>query len=279
MTVTVERLTLSKFGAPVAYLRSRNAEGGDWQAFMFSSELQTWVRLADLRHVMSRAFKVLPEFAVAAAASEREGAAGGGAGGLDVLQSEAAYSGGLTTRCVDHLCHLLIRSFLKSNHTTHTHTTPYLSHSDILAVATATHAASTVTGSGLSGASLAAREWTSVATLSHTEERLAVAALTGDTRETEHWLSQWVAFCTKSGLHHKVKWAANRLLENASRGEGKGHGARQESGLGGGWDFFETVDRPMRVLRDVILPAVGRCGAAVGSLLGDIEDAIEMTSL
>ena len=101
VTVTVERLTLSKFGAPVAYLRSRNAEGGDWQAFMFSSELQTWVRLADLRHVMSRAFKVLPEFAVAAAASERERAAGGGTGGQDVLQSEAAYSGGLTTRCVD----------------------------------------------------------------------------------------------------------------------------------------------------------------------------------
>lgn len=99
--VSVERVSLTDGALPVVFLRARNAEGGDWQAFQYCRDLAAWTRLADLRHVLSRAFRVLPEQAVEAAlAAGATGAAAAGARAMDVLQSEAAYRGGLTAGLV-----------------------------------------------------------------------------------------------------------------------------------------------------------------------------------
>ena len=186
------------------------------------------------------------------------------------------------------------------------------SRSDILAVATATQAASSTHAPASSQAAAALREWTALATLSHTEERLSLAAMLGASSsqtqtdqhfEVDYWLNQWVTFCTASGLHHKVRWAANRLLQGAvaerSRAKANASGRLTSSSSGsnagpvsgsvsvsanqsallpaGSWDFFDTTREPLRLLRGVLIPAVGRCGAAGGALLAEIEDAMELT--
>jgi len=123
----------------------------------------------------------------------------------------------------------------------------------------------------------ATREWTTLVTLAHTEERLAVAVLAGDADDVDHWLTQWVAVCTKTGMHHKVRWAANRLLANAARARDSMRQAQAQA-QGAAWDFFDTTTDPQRVLHKVLIPAVGSCGTSAAALLGELQDACSLVS-
>jgi hypothetical protein len=124
------------------------------------------------------------------------------------------------------------------------------------------------------------REWTTLVTLAHTEERLSVAVLAGSPDDVDHWLTQWVAVCTKTGMHHKVRWAANRLLANGAARARDTHSQAQAQAhaQGAAWDFFDTTAAPQRVLRKVLIPAVGSCGTPAAALLGELEDACSLVS-
>jgi hypothetical protein len=124
------------------------------------------------------------------------------------------------------------------------------------------------------------REWTTLVTLAHTEERLSVAVLAGSPDDVDHWLTQWVAVCTKTGMHHKVRWAANRLLANGAARARDTHSQAQAQAhaQGAAWDFFDTTAAPQRVLRKVLIPAVGSCGTSAAALLGELEDACSLVS-
>jgi len=149
---------------------------------------------------------------------------------------------------------------------------------DIFSLASTTHMASTAVAPSTT------REWTTLVTLAHTEERLSVAVLAGSPDDVDHWLTQWVTVCTKTGMHHKVRWAANRLLANGAARARDTHSQAQAQAQahahaqGAAWDFFDTTAAPQRVLRKVLIPAVGSCGTPAASLLGELEDACSLVS-
>ena len=55
-TVMLDRCYLSGacFDEVIACIRSKGALGGDLQAFSYDFSAMVWMRLADLRHIMSR---------------------------------------------------------------------------------------------------------------------------------------------------------------------------------------------------------------------------------
>jgi hypothetical protein len=57
--LVVESCCLSKSGQPLCTLHLNGAQAGNWQTFAFSPDVESWIRVADLRHAMSRYILVL----------------------------------------------------------------------------------------------------------------------------------------------------------------------------------------------------------------------------
>jgi WD40 repeat protein len=57
--LVVESCCLSKSGQPLCTLHLNGAQAGNWQTFAFSPDVECWIRVADLRHAMSRYILVL----------------------------------------------------------------------------------------------------------------------------------------------------------------------------------------------------------------------------
>ena len=79
--VDLDRCYLNSEGLIVAYLRSKGAIGGDTQVFAYCPSTMVWVRLADMRHMLSSSFAPL----------------GSTHSELDELERDAAKESGLST--------------------------------------------------------------------------------------------------------------------------------------------------------------------------------------
>ena len=55
---SIESFGFNEVGIPMLYVKSQGASGGDWQAFVYYKDAAVWVRVADLRHIMSRLFNI-----------------------------------------------------------------------------------------------------------------------------------------------------------------------------------------------------------------------------
>lgn len=140
-----------------------------------------------------------------------------------------------------------------------------------------TGAGAAVSAPGVPAGASERQEWTSLVTLSHTEDRIAVAVISQSRPEIEFWLGQWVGFCARAGMQHKVRWAVNRLLANAAatRAQNPTQIPTPNPNPTTEFSFLDTCPDPIALVRGVVIPAVGRCGVSAGGLLGDIEDACE----
>ena len=244
--VTVERVSLNEKGLPMVFVMAKGATGGDWQGFAFSEVTKAWIRVVDLRHLMSNAFHVSSSAAPTANAQSLFGISESAESesSMEQMQSEAALKGGVTTREV------LQIAAANSN---------------------ATRVASTTPGAVTKAASLA--KYSAWVTLSHLEDRICMAFAVGSRKEAYDWISEWTQWCCRNQMHDRVRWLASRLLA-CHTAQSSLTGMTVHEGNGSVlFDWSKTINRPLDVYKTVILPAVGGAGQAI-SLLGELTDAL-----
>ena len=175
--VSLERAFFDCNGIPSLFLSSLGALGGDWQAFTYNASSQCWIRVADLRHLLSRAFNITPRSANFAVHGTDDDMS------LASLQSEAARLGGFSTR-------------------------------DVLALTSLTTGASSSSagGSGTRSQADQVKEWMALTTLSHLEDRVALSFALGSEQEARSWLGEWVDFCCRSQQYDRIRWVVKRIF-------------------------------------------------------------------
>lgn len=245
--VSIERAFLGSHGMPSIFLNSLGALGGDWQAFSYDQDSQCWIRVADLRHLLSRAFNITPRLAPFAVSDTGEETS------LASLQSEAARLGGFSTRDVLALTSL----------TGGTSVTP----------------SSATLASGERSQTDQVKEWMALSTLSHLEDRVALSFALGSEEESRSWLGEWAAFCCRTQQHERIRWVVKRLLSgsdqpvlgssSASRATSQDH-QHNVRGLG---DWLTGV--PSQLVSEVVVAAVGRAGSGSSDLVAELNDAVE----
>ena len=62
LQVNLDRCFLNSEGLVIAYLRSKGAVGGDVQIFAYCPRTMVWIRLADMRHILSSLFMPIGNF-------------------------------------------------------------------------------------------------------------------------------------------------------------------------------------------------------------------------
>ena len=260
--VKVERAELDAHGMPMLRCRSPGANGGDWQAFSYCAASMTWVRAADLRHVLSRAFTSRPP-----AMGDRDS--------LGALQVEAASKGGLSMRDILPVSQALLKA--GRSHATDPSKAEHAR--EWMVLCTLSHLEDKVTTA--------------------CNMRTVGGQIGPEKEEWRHWLGEWAAYCTSAGLSDRLRWATSQLFAAArdsspsvTYNEVAGAGIEGSGAAGWGWLGGIVMKDPLDVVRTIILPGVHRGGAqgsltntssasapsvAATALLSELHESLELT--
>ena len=253
--VSIERAFLDNSGRPSIFLSSLGALGGDWQAFTYDEYSLCWIRVADLRYLLSRAFNSTPRSSTFAASGTDQQTS------LASLQSEAAQLGGFTTRDVIALTSL----------TTGLSAPPSSS--------------SATSPSGKRSQADQVKEWMTLSTLSHLEDRVALSFALGSEEERRSWLGEWTTFCCRTHQHERIRWVVNRIFARGGCSVSNSSSGSRVTNHGGG-DLFHTYglgewprDVPRQMVSEVVIPSVGRAGSGSTDFLAELNDDVEANTM
>jgi hypothetical protein len=313
-TAVLDKCALDRKGLPIVVIsvddnnnnsNSNQQNKRTYQAFRYEPNMQVWVRIADMRHTLSKLFTVsnIPMSSLYSNQNQQlnmngtnEGMDilyGGLSNNFETIQNEVSLQNGFDASSVLKLAQLTssvdresasmlnkhqeeksMSNILQSSHNENGFSNSSSNSTDA--------AYSSSSGSSFSHTNARKdddqaevvnklKSWFDSVTLSHVEEQLSIAVMTGSQRDVHKWFGEWVYLCSKNNLLQRLRFVLESLYQDARR---KSSAADSGNSLrASDAKSISETNQSLYLLKYIAIPAIESSNSEI-TLLNQITEKV-----